>query len=301
MMNQQDYVKIDFSHFPDDDRYAQIPGKFFIVDNFDSSEDEKYKHQHPNYPVQVTMAISFVITRGTIEMNIGLDSYTMGKNQSVMILPGTFFQVKHVSEDVRCLFSAISPDFINYSQHIKLGVEFGRMVKEHPIHTMNDEELNELLTVYNLVKNKLTNNDYMFKEEVAKNFLNIMRCNILSKFISQTNHSKAEKPSNRKEEIFYNFIAAVREYYQENRNIGFYADKLFMSPKYLSSVVHEVSGKYATEWINEYVILEAKAMLRSPGVSVKDVTNDLNFANQSFFAKYFKQHTGYTPREYMNM
>ena len=78
----------------------------------------------------------------------------------------------------------------------------------------------------------------------------------------------------------------------------FVADKLCVSPKYLSSIVHQVSGKYATDWINQYVILEAKSMLRMESVAIKDVSNRLNFANQSFFAKFFKQHTGYTPKEY---
>jgi YesN/AraC family two-component response regulator len=102
----------------------------------------------------------------------------------------------------------------------------------------------------------------------------------------------------RKDELFMQFVESVKEHYIKHRNIVFYADLLCVSPKYLSSVVHLVSGKYATDWINQYVVLEAKTLLRSDGVSIKDVSNRLHFANQSFFAKYFKQHTGYTPKEY---
>ena len=96
-------------------------------------------------------------------------------------------------------------------------------------------------------------------------------------------------------------MAIVKEKYIKHRNIAFYADQLCVSPKYLSSVVHAVSGKYATDWINQYVILEAKAMLKSDRISIKDVSNKLHFANQSFFAKFFKQHTGYTPKEYKEL
>lgn len=300
-MGNEGYIKIDFSSFPNDERFAQVPGKIFMVDNLNYAEDEKYKNQHPKYPVQVTMAISFVCLKGKIDMSIGLESYTLSKNQAVLIIPGTFFQIKDVTDDARCIFTAISPDFINYAQDIKLGVEFGRMLRENPIYTMTDDEMTEALSVYNLVKAKLKKPNYQFKEDVARSYLTILKCNMFQQFLERTDIEKSDKPTNRREEIFYNFISIVREYYKENRNLGFYADKLFMSPKYLSSVVHEVSGKYATEWINEYVILEAKAMLRSPGVNVKDVTHNLNFANQSFFAKYFKQHTGYTPRQYMNL
>ena len=84
------------------------------------------------------------------------------------------------------------------------------------------------------------------------------------------------------------------------RNVKYYADILCISPKYLSTVIHRVSGKYATEWIDNYVILESKALLRGCGMSVKEVCHKLNFPNQSFFAKYFKHHTGLTPREYKN-
>lgn len=300
-MSNQDIIKIDFSHFPIDDRFAQIPGKLFMVDNIDEDNDVHYDHQHPDYPVQVTMGISFLCLSGKIEMNIGLDSYTLQKNQALIIFPGTFLHIKSFTDDVRVIFTAISPDFTNYSQDIKLGVEFGRELSQNPINTLSDENVKELLDLHRIVKKVLRDPNYQFKEEVAKSYLNIIKCNIFQKFLDTRSMHKEDKPSSRKEEIFYNFIASVREHYKENRNIGFYASKLFMSPKYLSSVVHEVSGKYATEWINQYVILEAKALLRSPGMTVKDVTFCLNFANQSFFAKFFKQHTGYTPREYMNM
>ena len=300
-MSNQDYIKIDFSHFPNDERCAQVPDKVFMVDNLDMPAGEKYNHEYPKYPVQITMAISFLLTDGEINMTIGLEKYTLKKGQSLMIIPGTFFQISSVSDDVRCLFMAIAPDFINYAQDVKLGVEFGRRLKDNPITTVPKDDIEDMLALYRLVKKKLTDKDFQFKEDVAKSFLNIAKCNIFQKIIESSDIQKTEKPSNRKEEIFYTFLALVRDNYKSERCIAFYADRMCMSPKYLSSVVHNVGGKYATDWINDYVILEAKALLRSPGISVKDVANSLNFANQSFFAKFFRQHTGYTPKEYMNM
>ena len=71
-----------------------------------------------------------------------------------------------------------------------------------------------------------------------------------------------------------------------------------MNPKYLSTVIKEISGKSAFEWINNYVILEAKSMLKSTGKTIQQISDELNFANQSFFGKYFKQHVGIPPSEY---
>ena len=81
--------------------------------------------------------------------------------------------------------------------------------------------------------------------------------------------------------------------------MAYYAGKMFLTPKHLSTVVKEVSGKTAGEWIDSLVILEAKALLKSSEQSIQEIADELHFANQSFFGKYFKHHTGMSPKEYM--
>ena len=88
------------------------------------------------------------------------------------------------------------------------------------------------------------------------------------------------------------------EYYKEERSLGFYAGKLCITPKYLSLISKDVSGRSAGEWIDQYVVLEAKTLLKSTRMSIQEIADVLNFANQSFFGKYFKHHTGISPKEY---
>jgi AraC-like DNA-binding protein len=64
--------------------------------------------------------------------------------------------------------------------------------------------------------------------------------------------------------------------------------------------VKETSGQSAPEWIDQYVILEAKQMLKHSDLCIKEISDELNFANPSFFFKYFKKHTGMTPNQYRN-
>ena len=71
-----------------------------------------------------------------------------------------------------------------------------------------------------------------------------------------------------------------------------------MTPKYLSLLVKNVSNRTAGEWIDNYVVLEAKALLSSSTLSNQEISDRLNFTNQSFFGKYFKQHVGISPTEY---
>jgi AraC family transcriptional activator of pobA len=63
-------------------------------------------------------------------------------------------------------------------------------------------------------------------------------------------------------------------------------------------LVKNVSNRTAGEWIDNYVVLEAKALLSSSTLSIQEISDRLNFANQSFFGKYFKQHVGISPTEY---
>lgn len=100
------------------------------------------------------------------------------------------------------------------------------------------------------------------------------------------------------EKLFGRFIDDVRVHCVEERQLSFYANKLCVTPKYLSRVIIQQSGRRPFEWIRDYVILEAKAMLASGQYTVQQVGVLLNFPNPSFFGKYFKLSVGCSPRQY---
>ena len=85
---------------------------------------------------------------------------------------------------------------------------------------------------------------------------------------------------------------------KHERSVNFYADKLCLTPHYLSSVIRETSGQTVMQWINQAVILEAKVLLKHSNLLVFQISDELNFPNPSFFSKFFKRMTGMTPAEY---
>ncbi|MCR5313540.1 MAG: helix-turn-helix domain-containing protein [Bacteroidaceae bacterium] len=298
-MEKQKIFQVNFSHFPTDKNVARIPEKMFLIDNFD--EKKGYSSEDiMDFPVQVTMALTFICTAGEATLSINLQQYKISAGYIACIHPGSFFQFLDASHDQECACIAISPNIMPVNFDVKLGMETAMALKKHPVFHPSLKEFAEILSAYKSIKEVIYREDFKFKEEVAKNYIEILRWNIMDRIMREKDLYQQTRPSSRKEEIFMKFIATVQKYYTNERNVTFYADKLCVSPKYLSAVVHEVSGKYATQWITDYVILECKAMLKAEGDSVKNVCNRLNFANQSFFAKYFKQHTGMTPREYKN-
>ena len=112
---------------------------------------------------------------------------------------------------------------------------------------------------------------------------------------------RSQTPSSaRVNQIFERFIALVTEYHNTERGMAFYADQLCLTPKYLSKLVKQASGRSAPAWIDSFVILEAKNMLKYSDMAIKEIVFALHFPNQSVFYKFFKAHTGITPSEYRN-
>ncbi len=97
-----------------------------------------------------------------------------------------------------------------------------------------------------------------------------------------------------------NFLRLVRDNHRRERSLAFYADRMYISPKYLSLVIKQSTGRSAAEWIDHYVLQEAKNLLRFSGKNVQQIAYELNFANQSSFGKYFKHLTGMSPTQFQN-
>lgn len=96
------------------------------------------------------------------------------------------------------------------------------------------------------------------------------------------------------------FLALVQQNFRKERFLDFYASKLDVTPKHLSRTIKKQTGFTAVEWIERYVILEAKVLLKSSNLNIQQIADELNFPSQSFFGKYFKKQTGLSPKEFRN-
>lgn len=96
------------------------------------------------------------------------------------------------------------------------------------------------------------------------------------------------------------FLALVQENFRKERFLDFYAAKLEITPKHLSRTIKKQTGFTAVEWIERFVILEAKVLLKSSNLNIQQIADELNFPSQSFFGKYFKKLTGMSPKEFRN-
>ena len=106
------------------------------------------------------------------------------------------------------------------------------------------------------------------------------------------------KGQTRADTLFSKFIGILEKNYREERRVSWYAAQLDISPKYLAEVVKQVSKRTPNDWIDQYVILELRVLLKNSSKSIKEITELLHFPNQSFLGKYFKEHVGLSPSEY---
>lgn len=117
--------------------------------------------------------------------------------------------------------------------------------------------------------------------------------------LQKTNASPSSGES-RKNSILRSFLILLNENCITEHNPSFYAQKLFISVQYLSLILKEKTGQTAGDWIANVLVLRAKALLRAPDASIASVAEQLCFADQSSFGKFFKKHTGQTPKSYIN-
>jgi len=247
-------------------------------------------------PVSIDGFAAVVMMSGEARISINLDEYTIRPNDIVVFSPDYITNMLESSESAAAYLIAFSKSFVNEIQ-IDLATSlpvYMRFGKEPVLHA-SQRDVDEIRQVFQLMKTLLRSDKERYRHEIVRTLFT-------TAFYIITDLNQREQPAShsrgRGEVIFEEFTALLQKYNKQERNVGFYAKKLNITPKYLSSIIKEMSGKTAARWIDESVILEAKTLLKYSGMSIQEIAYHLNFSTQSFFGKYFKQHTGTSPSRY---
>ncbi len=100
-------------------------------------------------------------------------------------------------------------------------------------------------------------------------------------------------------QLFENFYSAVIQHHRESREVSFYARLESLTPKYFATAIKQTTGQSASQWINNYVIVQAKWMLQHEHhKTVQQIAHQLGFSEQASFSRFFKLHNGMSPTEY---
>ena len=215
------------------------------------------------------------------------------------LTPNQIIEHRQFSANFRGIFFAVSKNLLESLPKVGNVLSFFFFLKDYPCFDLNLHEQEMIKEYHAFIRKRLRNKEDMYRREVVMGLMQgffFELCNIFNSYAPDS--SAVVKSKSRKEYIFERFYESLIQSYQSERSVKFYADQLCLTPKHLSGVVKEISGKTVGEWIDELVILEAKALLNSSSMNIQEIADRLNFANQSFFGKYFKHYTGMSPKEY---
>ena len=260
------------------------------------------------YPCRFHGYMAFFCIKGEFEVEINLKKFTIRKDSMFIYTPGNIVRVTNIDprekESVHFVVVAISEDLMSSTRFdfSKLYNESLRLL-ESPCVVINENERGLYRKYFDLIQEVSKMRMPNMRESVTALISSIfyLMGAMWTDRLTAAKKNGGDEMSTRSKIVLEDFLLLVRDYHTKERSLSFYADKLYLTPKYLSKLIKSVSGKSAHEWIDSFVILEAKNLLKYSDMSIKSIVYDLNFPNQTTFYRFFKTKTGMTPSEYRKM
>lgn len=252
------------------------------------------------FPCRIDAFIIGVGTEGETSVSFNLHEFRLKKDSMFIFTPKNILQVnsqQYFKADV----IAISPDFMR-----RINIDIKNMMPlflkfvENPALTLTPEESRSMRGMIAQIERETRGLETHFSFDIVSGLIaaTIYKVgDIMYHYLAE--HPEGQNNShNRAEEYFKQFTHLLGEHFREERSVGFYARQLCITPKYLTTLIKRISGQSVSEWIDNYVILEAKTLLKYSTMSIQEIAYYLNFPNQSFFGSYFKRNTGMSPSQY---
>jgi AraC-like DNA-binding protein len=247
-------------------------------------------------PVKFSSSVSVFIRRGWCYVDINLIQHKVEAPAMVNIHRDHIIQVKHVSDDFDAAFVVMSKRFTENLFLMLKDCRYYAPATRFEVVSVDPDLVDDFNRQYELMKSISDDvrNPYNYQALVLS----------MSSFFYATG-SKCYRKLTEEFPIANNripdrFISLVQQHFKEERFLDFYAKKLEITSKHLSRTMKALTGCSAVEWIERYVILEAKVLLKSTNLSIQQISDELNFPSQSFFGKYFKKKMGMSPKEFRN-
>lgn len=276
---------------------AQCLGKCSYIESelllFDKLEDVPM----PPDPIKMNCLFVAMCTAGKAQYMVDMQQRQIAANDIIIVNEGQVVGDCLLSPDCRGVGIMLSYDF--YHEIIRDVSELSSLFlfsRYHPTFHLSDERAEIFLRYFNVIHKKINDDTNYFRKQLAEALLRATLYDIGNDM--RRVREISSKQQSRAEAIFTKFIKLVEHNFTTQRKVGWYGEQLCITPKYLSETVKLVSHRTPNEWIDNYVMTEIRVQLKSSNKSIKEISQELHFPNQSFFGKYFKEHMGLSPSEY---
>lgn len=264
--------------------------KNFIV----SDTEKKIPSFLLEYPHILDGIVFSICTKGYARFRINMRESRIEPNVIVTILPNSIIEPLEKSEDFFLETFFFSFDFIS-DLPLPSDFEIMEKIKDQPCLKVEDDEAQNFLRFHNFIVEQYNRREHRYRQEIAKYLVFALIAEIGALYSTKENSSK--KPT-RAEKLASQFYNLLYKHYKEERNISFYANKMCLTPKYLTSTIKKVTGKSIIAWIHEAIITAAKVQLKSTDKTVLQISEELNFNDASLFCRFFRKYSGISPKQY---
>ena len=262
-------------------------------------EDYKIKEEYSE-PFKLDITTAIIYEEGSVDMRINMREYHITAPAMVVMMTNQTFQ--YIPTDSQPKVKAIvlsNKVFEGLFNDTHLPAVLYRSFYDNPVLELNEDNRYVLNLFYDMMHGLVKAPTGEYRIEAAKHLILTVFYGYMVKE-NNSNHIDDE-PRNRATDLSDAFLELLRSDFRISRDVGHYADRLFVTPKYLSRCIKEVTGRTATEWIDSYVVNESKALLASTRLTIQQISDQLGFLSTALFGKYFKRRVGMSPKEYRRL
>lgn len=236
-----------------------------------------------------------ICTAGNGKFRIDYKEYTIRPFEMIIVFPKHLMTLMEASADFNIETLSIPVGFIR-SQHIVPDFDALKKIIENPRIKADRQKVDELLKLIEIMKDysRSDPHDKRITDSLTTSFL--MIAHTLARPEASTGDRALRHSS--QERLTRKFFRLMLSNFEKKHTVSFYADKLCVTPKYMSMAVKAVTGHSAQQWINETIIMSAKQYLQTTDLTVQQISEKLHFQTSSSFVRFFRQHTGETPLVY---
>lgn len=255
----------------------------------------------PHVPGRADAVGIVICHEGEISITINARDFVLQPGSAALILPNCIYDISLASLPARGRIFAVSAALLK-DMHIDIRqvIPLGMHMYHNPCFHFSGHNI-ELYDHYLDIIRMVSQRNNSLNRSVIQGILASLVAfihEVMAQEVGKTKESKSERGNNRNIHLFEEFMHLLTENFRTEHQIGFYADKLCLTPKYLSLLIKQTSGRSVSEWIDYCIIMEAKSLLRYSDMSIQQIAYTLHFPTPSFFGTYFKRHTGLTPGDF---
>lgn len=246
-----------------------------------------------------TSWVTFLMARaGESDYWIGNECRHVHAGDVLVVLPGKLIRpgVSTLNFRFRCL--CISKRLLDMSNYSNYNWDIMTFLNTHPVITPDPAESGLLASYFLLLREKLSRPRNLSHAETMRCLLRAFIYDfgdVLDRFVSVGSRSYSSGRN-----LFRNFLRLLSDVYPRPRSVSYYAERLHVTPKYLSSVCKEQSTHTASALIHKAVLDDITRLLQYSDKSIKEIMIELDFPTLSFFGKYVKKHLGMSPKDFRN-